>query len=309
MRKDTALDKRMIQTVALTPKMAIELLGATDKGGLTLQRRRKAASQADIFRAMDEGDWLPIDIYPEGSTSYIRSLDGVVIQGRNRMEVVARMESDFSIPWRLVFLDETEAAWILKAQLCGSPKWSISDFVGANYPIKDPTRFAAMMRTVKWLDSGSYGIALTAQDADAMMPTYKESIQWAMDAVGKVVHAPVSGGFAWGHARASFRTKELLSKFVQQVRTGFEIKEGDPAGVIRAQFVTVRDDGGVTKVTKGGRRLAASTHQVDRWEGTVLTIRLMEAMLRGEKLTRKPTIGRDNVGALTARVDKLLRAR
>jgi hypothetical protein len=300
------MNKSIIETVTLTPKMAIELLGATDKGGLTLQRRRKAASQADILRAMDEGDWLSIDIYPEGSTSYVRLPDGVVIQGRNRLEVVSRMESSFSIPWRLVFVDETEAGGILKAQLCGSPKWSSADLIGANYPIKDPMRFAAMMRTVKWLDSGSYGAALTAKDVEAMMSTYKGSIQWAMDAVTKVVPAPISGAFAWGHTRASFRTKGLLSNFVEQVRTGFEIKEGDPAALIRTQFVTVRNVGGATK---GGRRIASSTHQVDRWEGAVLTIRLMEAMLRGEKLTRKPTIGRDNVNALIARVDKLLRAK
>ena len=300
--------------VRMTPELASEMLAATDKGGLTLQRKGIPSVQATLRTKMLNGRWLSPHDYAAGSVANVRASDGVVIQGRNRLAAIAAIEKPgFSLPWLVTYVSDDVAREILKAQLDGRPKWSIPDYIGANYPVRNLAQFAATLRTCLWLDNGQYGDALNDEIVDdVLMPKYRTHVAWSIEVFSKNararVPAPISGVFAWCHKRARGEMRDRLATLAEQVYTGFHIEPGDPANIIRNLFVGTRQDSGSGK-QRGKRRVTASTHQVDRWESAVLTLRLVEAALAGEQLHRKPTINRENVSDLIGRVERTLRTK
>lgn len=252
-----------IRQVTMTPELAKKLLLRNTKNRpLNVQRVQKYKGLCT------NNEWDGEN--PQGCTTTIDS-DDVIVDSQHRLTAIS-MLTDFSLPWILIENVHPDAR---KTFDQGRPR-SPGDFLASEIPgLKNHQKYAAMAKLVFSIEEGTY---VTEPSRDNLLSTFlvfQKEIEWAKAATAQ--DAVVASAFAWVLSVIPSR-REDLDQLAEQVRTGIQCTP--TAALIRK--TTEKQSG-----SKTTRSMKKNTN-VDRWILCLTTLRLIEAFLDDEQLSRIP---------------------
>lgn len=258
-----------ITRVVMNQELATRLLASRDKQRpVNLRRVRKYADK------MEAGKWDPQN--PIGCMSCVSS-EGHLLDSQHRLLAVASLDN-VSIPWLL--FENVDPNARLTMDQDGKP-WSPGDLLGSR-GVQNPNRVASVIRIVIAIDEGGYDSEPSREELVEAFELYQSEVGWAFGIPNMMrLQSPVIAAFVWAYSEIDdFR--EEIDALAHEVMDGSGTVGVSPSRLIR-RLASLEVDPNVRNV-----RVLKSNNNVDRWATTLLTLRLIEAHLSGETVSRMP---------------------
>jgi hypothetical protein len=249
-----------IRQVMMTPDLAAKLLGNCKKN------RPVNANRVDRYKAhQSNGAWDARN--PLGCMTCVAA-DGSLLDSQHRLRAI--VASGASVPWILIENVHPKA----RATMDIGRAWSPGDYLGAN-GYGNANKTAAIAKMIFSVNRANYEADPSREELAKEASAYREDIEWCITEVGRA-SSPIAAAFAWAHATLPAHLEEI-QELARQVRTG------DDCSMCGR---SIRRTSGMEVMANG--TFAKQNTMTDRWNATMLTLRLIEVHIMKEDLTRMP---------------------